>query len=408
MNVNSILSNTQTTETVRILVVEDEYILAMNLQETLELLGYTVSDIADSAETAIEKAAELLPNLVLMDIQLQGEMDGIHAAELIWNRFQIPIVYITGHSDKSTVDRAKLTFAFGYILKPIKEQQLYVAIQTALNCYQREQLSQLQRLNQFKEDFLATTSHEMRMPLKNIKMTISVLENILQREGIFNSELLSPFESVAGYLTILRQQCEEGLDLVNNLLSMQMIDTDVYPLEISSFQLQDWLPHLALYFRERARSQQQIFQVSIPQNLPPIVTDLALLSKIVSELLNNACKYSPPDEEIQLTAQIIYLTKDLINQDAQSGIEIDSQVPFFEIKISNSGVIIPKKDQSRIFDPFYRIPDNDFWKNGGTGLGLALVKKLVEYLQGTIEFTSTQGWTRFTVILPLSLSNLSA
>lgn len=183
----------------------------------------------------------------------------------------------------------------------------------------------------------------MRMPLKNIKMTISVLENILQREGIFNSELLSPFESVAGYLTILRQQCEEGLDLVNNLLSMQMIDTDVYPLEISSFQLQDWLPHLALYFRERARSQQQIFQVSIPQNLPPIVTDLALLSKIVSELLNNACKYSPPDEEIQLTAQIIYLTKDLINQDAQSGIEIDSQVPFFEIKISNSGVIIPKK-----------------------------------------------------------------
>ncbi|MBC1222257.1 response regulator [Nostoc sp. UCD121] len=404
MNIDSILSNTQTTEIVRILVVEDEYILAMNLQETLELLGYTVLDIADSAETAIEKTAELLPNLVLMDIQLQGEMDGIHAAELIWNRFQIPIVYITGHSDKSTVDRAKLTFAFGYILKPIKEQQLYVAIQTALNCYQREQLSQLQRLNQFKEDFLATTSHEMKMPLKNIKMTISVLENILEREGIFNSELLSPFESVAGYLTILRQQCEEGLDLVNNLLSMQMVDTDVYPLELRSFQLQEWLPHLALYFRERARSQQQIFQVSIPQNLPPIVTDLALLSKIVSELLNNACKYSPPDEEIQLTADIIYLKKDFINEDAQSEIEIDSQVPFFEIRISNSGVIIPKKDQSRIFDPFYRIPDNDFWKNGGTGLGLALVKKLVEYLQGTIEFTSTQGWTRFTVILPLSLS----
>ncbi|MHC5748080.1 MAG: response regulator [Nostoc sp.] len=75
----------------------------MNLQETLELLGYTVVDIADSAELAIEKAAELLPNLVLMDIRLRGEMDGIQAAETIWNRFQIPVVYITGHSDKSTV-----------------------------------------------------------------------------------------------------------------------------------------------------------------------------------------------------------------------------------------------------------------------------------------------------------------
>ncbi|MHC5771066.1 MAG: hybrid sensor histidine kinase/response regulator [Nostoc sp.] len=407
MNVTSILSNTQTTETVRILVVEDEYILAMNLQETLELLGYTVVDIADSAELAIEKAAELLPNLVLMDIRLRGEMDGIQAAETIWNRFQIPVVYITGHSDKSTVERSKLTFVFGYILKPVKEQQLYVAIQTALNCYQREQLSKLQQFNQLKEDFLATTSHQIRMPLDNIKMTVSVLENILEREGIYNSELLSPFESIAGYLTILRQQSEEGLDLVNNLLSMQLIDTNIYPLKVTSFQLQDCLHYLALYFRERARNQQQIFQISIPQNLPPIVSDLAILTKIVSELLNNACKYSPPDEEIKLTVQIIYITKNLINEDAQSDVVTDSQVPFFEITISNSGVIIPKKDQSRIFEPFYRIPYNDFWKNGGTGLGLALVKKLVEYLQGTIEVTSIQGWTSFTVLLPLSLSNLS-
>lgn len=96
MNVTSILSNTQITEKVRILVVEDEYILSMNLQETLELLGYTVLDIIDTAETAIEKAGELLPNLVLMDIQLRGEMDGIQAAELIWNRFQIPWSILPG------------------------------------------------------------------------------------------------------------------------------------------------------------------------------------------------------------------------------------------------------------------------------------------------------------------------
>ncbi|MEH2065118.1 MAG: response regulator [Nostoc sp.] len=407
MNVTSILSNTQTTEKIRVLVVEDEYILAMNLQEILELLGYTVSDITDSAETAIDKAGELLPNLVLMDIRLRGEMDGIQAAELIWNRFQIPVLYITGHSDKSTVERAKMTFAFGYILKPVKEQQLYVAIQTALNRYQREKLSQSQRLNQLKKNFLGTASHEMRMPLLNIKMTISVLENLLEREGILNSELLSPFESVASYLTILRQQSEEGLDLVNNLLSLQMIDTDTYPLELTSFQLQDWLPQTALYFRERARSQQQIFQVSIPENLPPMVSDLGVVTKIISELLNNACKYSPPDEEIRLTVKIIYITKSAINKDAQSGIITNSQLPFFEITISNSGVIIPKKEQSRIFEPFYRIPHNDFWKIGGTGLGLALVKNLVEYIQGTIEVTSIQDLTIFTVLLPLSLSDLS-
>ncbi len=406
MNLTSILSNIQITETVRILIVEDEYILAMNLQEILESLGYTILDIADCAETAIEKATELVPNLVLMDICLGGEMDGIQATEIIWNCLQIPVVYITGHSDETTVKRAKLTYAFGYILKPITESQIYVAIQTALNCYQREKLTQFQQINELKADFLAITSHEMRMPLWNIKMTISVLENILKREGILNSELLSPFESVAGYLTILSQQCEQGLDLVNNLLSVQMIDANIYPLKLTSFQLQDWLPQVALHFRERARSQQQIFHLSVPQNLPPIVSDLTVLTKIVSELLNNASKYSPPDEEIKLAVQVIYTRKSLINEDVQSDATItSSQLPFFEITISNSGVIISTTDQSRIFEPFYRISDNDFWKNGGAGLGLALVKKLVEYLQGTIEVTSIQGWTRFTVLLPLNMSN---
>ncbi|WP_392534875.1 response regulator [Nostoc sp. C117] len=402
-----ILSNRHKTEIVRVLIVEDEYILAMNLQETLQLLGYNVIDIADSAETAIEKASELLPNLVLMDIHLRGEMDGIQATEIIWNRLKIPVVYITGHSDKSTVERAELTYAFGYILKPVKEQQLYVAISTALNRYQREQLSELQQLNQLKGNFLGIASHEMKMPLLNIKMTISVLENILERENILNSELLSPFESIAGYLNIVRQQCEEGLDLMNNLLSVEMIDADIYPLELTSFQLQDWLPQVALYFREIARSQQQIFQLSIPPNLPSIVSDLGVLTKIVSELLNNACKYSPPDEEIKLNVELVYITKRLITEYAQSDIINTSEVPFFQITISNSGVVISKKDQSQIFEPFYRIPNNDFWKNGGTGLGLALVKKLVEYLEGTIEVTSIQGWTKFTVLLPLSLSNYS-
>ncbi|MDZ8239964.1 MAG: diguanylate cyclase [Nostoc sp. ChiQUE01a] len=124
---------------VEILVVEDEYILAINLQEILESLGYTVIDIADSAEAAIEKASKLRPNLVLMDICLHTEMDGIQAAEQIWNHLQIPVIYLTGHSDKSTVERATLTLPFGYILKPVRDQELYVAIQTALNRYQREQ-----------------------------------------------------------------------------------------------------------------------------------------------------------------------------------------------------------------------------------------------------------------------------
>jgi DNA-binding NarL/FixJ family response regulator len=131
--------NTLITNIHRILIVEDEFILAMNLKENLEWLGYTVVDIVDYGETAIEKATELRPDLVLMDIKLAGKIDGIQAAEEIWRQLQIPSIYITAYSDKSTVERAILKFTFGYILKPVSQEDLYVAIQMALNIIKQKQ-----------------------------------------------------------------------------------------------------------------------------------------------------------------------------------------------------------------------------------------------------------------------------
>lgn len=125
---------------IQILVVEDERLIALNLQECLESLGYQVVAIADTAAKAIAQATEHRPDLVLMDIRLKGEPDGICAAEQIWNTLQIPVIYITGHSDSTTLDRAKLTAPFGYLLKPFKEKALYISIESALQRYEREQL----------------------------------------------------------------------------------------------------------------------------------------------------------------------------------------------------------------------------------------------------------------------------
>ncbi|HEY9653751.1 MAG TPA: ATP-binding protein [Coleofasciculaceae cyanobacterium] len=125
---------------IQILVVEDESIIALNLKENLEALGYAVVGIAASGEKAVEKARRLHPNLVLMDIQLKGRMDGIQAAQQIWESLSIPVIYVTGHSDSSTLERATITAPFGYVLKPVKEKELSVAISIALQRYQREQL----------------------------------------------------------------------------------------------------------------------------------------------------------------------------------------------------------------------------------------------------------------------------
>ena len=116
----------------QILVVEDEGIIAKDIKNTLSLLGYSVIGIASSGEKAIEKAMETHPDLVLMDIVLEGDMDGVEAAEHIRDRFDIPVVYITAYSDDTTLQRAKITEPYGYILKPFQERELYTTIEMAL------------------------------------------------------------------------------------------------------------------------------------------------------------------------------------------------------------------------------------------------------------------------------------
>src|SRR3954454_10681646 len=101
-----------------ILVVEDENIVSMDLRASLERLGYPVTDCVGTGQQAIQRADEGRPALVLMDIHLRGEMDGIEAAEHIRRTFDIPVIYLTAHSDDATVKRAQSTEAFGYILKP--------------------------------------------------------------------------------------------------------------------------------------------------------------------------------------------------------------------------------------------------------------------------------------------------
>lgn len=116
----------------RILVVEDEQIVALELKDRLLRAGYDVPAVAVSAEEAIDAAERLRPELVMMDIKLQGDSDGITAAEILRRRVDVPIIYLTAFADADTVERAKGTDPYGYILKPFRERELQVAVEMAL------------------------------------------------------------------------------------------------------------------------------------------------------------------------------------------------------------------------------------------------------------------------------------
>jgi len=135
----------------RILVVEDESLLAEDIQERLKNLGYEVAAVAHSGEEALAGVAAAQPDLVLMDIRLKGKMDGIDTARVVRERFNLPVVYLTGEADTATLERAKATEPLGYLLKPIDEKRLHSTVEIAL--YKHKMDQRLRRI----ERWFATT-----------------------------------------------------------------------------------------------------------------------------------------------------------------------------------------------------------------------------------------------------------
>lgn len=121
-----------TEENPRILIVEDEPFIAENLQEMLGIFDYEDTEVANSASQAIKCIKASRPELVLLDVKIKGDQDGIELGQIIKEQFEIPFVYITSYSDKETIDRAKQTQPLGFIVKPFTKDDVYAAIEVAL------------------------------------------------------------------------------------------------------------------------------------------------------------------------------------------------------------------------------------------------------------------------------------
>ena len=284
----------------------------------------------------------------------------------------------------------------------LRQSRLYQAAQA--------QVTELEQLNQLKDDFLSTVSHELRTPMSSIKMVTQMLEVTLFQEqndqpGEESGAVLlssDSFQKVSRYFQILKDEGDREIKLINDLLDLSRLDSGREPLFLSTLELQIWLPHLAEPFLERAQTQQQVLSIAVAPKLLPMTTDFSYLERVLSELLHNACKYTPADETITVIARTAAALADE-PAIAKRRLVTDDRASTIEIRVSNSGVEIPPAERDRVFDKFYRIPHHDPWKHGGTGLGLALVKKLVERLDGEIWVESGSGQTSFVLQFPVEL-----
>ncbi len=237
----------------------------------------------------------------------------------------------------------------------IRQARLYHAAQ--------DQVAVLARLNQLKDDFLSTVSHELRTPLTRLKMALQMIA-------------LSP-EKFERYHPLAMVACNQQIALVDDLLSLQDLAVGCYSSAAEQVDLVDFIQVVVQHHEELITRQQQRLHLSIQ----PITVRLEPkpVRRIVSELVQNALKYSPPESEI--------------------GVQCFAQHDRWVCTVQNPGHI-PEAEQERIFEKFYRIPRTDPWQHGGTGLGLALVQQLAQYLGGDIELRSDGRFVTVTISLP--------
>ena len=257
----------------------------------------------------------------------------------------------------------------------IRQARLYQATET-----QVEEMADLIRL---KDEFLSRVSHELRTPVANMKVALQMLAITLNQERPFLAELSQPESQrsrLAGYYQVLRDECDREISLLNDLLDLQRLESGTHITAPQMIALKSWLPPILDSFRQEAESNQQQFVIQIAPNLPVLFSSPASLERVLRELLNNACKYTPAEERIQFTVTAT-----------------PSQICF---EVSNTGIEIPANQIPYIFERFHQVPSRDRWRQSGTGLGLALAQRLVKRLGGTLSARSENHQTNFIVELP--------
>lgn len=178
----------------RILIVEDENLVARDLQNMIRALGYGVTDVVQTGEAVLQSVSQVKPDLALMDIVLKGNTDGITVASALWEKHGIPVVYITSFADNLTFERAKLTEPFGYLIKPFEERELELTIETAL--YK----ARMQLLLKEKEQWLSTILKSIGdgIIVLNTQGLVAFINSIAQKLTGWSEEeaLGQPFSSI--------------------------------------------------------------------------------------------------------------------------------------------------------------------------------------------------------------------
>jgi signal transduction histidine kinase len=368
----------------RIMVVEDEVIVAETICMKLVSFGYEVTDTAVLGQEALEKAFFFKPDLILMDIHLKGDLDGINAARKIKEQYNIPVIFLTAFADEETINSAKVAEPYGYLLKPFKDKELHSNIEMALYRHQMEL-----ELSEKKDEldlYNRITAHDMASPLVNIHGSTSVIQmsikeilEIIDREGIATKgreEIRQLMDNEINKATkAIFSSTKKLQDLLDGLKELR---------KIGALKPNKKILNMNVLFKKILHSFEFQLQEAgaelILGNLPGCYGDMDMLDQVFSNLLDNAIKFLAPDRK--------------------GRIEISGEMKKSNsiYKIEDNGIGINSSDQDKIFRIYQRLNKKI---TPGEGLGIAMVQKILSLHKGEIRAESEEGkGSIFYVILP--------
>jgi signal transduction histidine kinase/DNA-binding response OmpR family regulator len=253
------------------------------------------------------------------------------------------------------------------VMEQVADQCAIAIRQAQLYASSNQQVAELAKLNQLKDDFLKTISHELKAPISSIQLAAQTLESLLNAKQNPRQSPMLP-----RVLKIFRESCQQQKKLTDDLLTLCYIDAQATVIQPESIELNSLLTNLVKpYLSAQNQHQQTKIFVKLSRQKPKIYADPVILRRIVQELLNNALQHTPLEGKITLQTRIVK--------------------PGVLIQVIDTGRKIPEAEQPQLFNQFYR----------GTGLGLSLAQRLVDVLKATIEVSSDRQGTVFTVTLPL-------
>ncbi len=368
-----------------LLVVDDDADFAESLADILEIQGYSVSFAATAAE-ALALIGRGGPPVVLLDIRLGGASGVDLLAELIERNPQLICVMMTAHVETRSAVQALRRGAYDYIDKACDPGELAAVLARAWEKHELQQARQvaIAALRQAKEaaeaasraksGFLATVSHELRTPLNAI---IGFSELVL-------SEAQGPLgnEQYRGYIRNVHESGHHLLEIINDILDLSKAEAGKLELQEHTVDIRMAVRTVARLINPKVEEGSLVLDCALPAALPGLRADERKVKQVLINLLSNAVKFTPAGGRIRVTAEI-------------------DPAGALRLAVADTGIGIAPDHLARVFEPFSQVDSSLSRRHDGTGLGLPLVKALMELHQGDIELESTPGeGTTVTAVFP--------